>query len=453
MRRMLIIGGSDAGISAALRAREIDPSCEVTMIASDRFPNFSICGLPFYLGGETRDWRLLAHRSVEEIRGAGIRLLLEHLALAVDPARRAVEVRGPDRSMRSLEYDELVIATGAVSARPAITGLDMPGVFFLRWLQDAFAIERFLKERNPRFAVVIGGGYIGLEMAEALTRRGMRVTLVEYAPEVLTTFDPELGSGVRRGLESHGVQVKTGTPVSAIEQGEKRLRVIGAQGFSAETDIVIVAAGAAPSSSLAAAAGCGIGKLGAVRVDRRMRTGVPHIFAAGDCVETWHCLLEINEYLPLGTTAHKQGRVAGENAAGGDAKYRGSLGTQSVKVFDLVAARTGISGKAAKAAGFDPLTTGLEAWDHKAYYPGASRMSIRVTGDRRTGKLLGCQILGHSGSEISKRVDILAAAIHCGMKMEEISDLDLSYTPPLSSPWDPVQAASQQWLNERSGSK
>ncbi len=449
MKRLLIIGGSDAGVSAGFRAREIDPRLEVTMVVADKFPNFSICGLPFYISGETPDWRMLAHRSVPEIEQSGIRLLLGHRAEAIDPDRRTVLVTSPEGHAVSLRYDELVIGTGAMSVRPDIQGIDQPGVFFLRWVQDSIALKTFLEENRPVHAAIIGGGYIGLEMADSFTRRDMRVTVVEYADTILNTVDPELGVQVHEGLERHNVRVATGMPVRAIESVGGRLRVIGDQGFSLDADLVLVAAGARPNTDLAASAGVEIGQFGAIRVNRKMQTGVPHIFAAGDCVQTWHRVLGQYQYLPLGTTAHKQGYAAGENAAGGDAVFQGSLGTQAVKIFDLVAARTGLRDSEAKAAGFAPLTIGYAAWDHKAYYPGAGRLGIRITGDRETGRLLGAQILGPYGSEISKRIDVLAAAVYHEMPVDGISGLDLSYTPPLSGPWDPVQAAAQEWSRVR----
>ena len=445
MARMLIIGASDAGISAALRIKELDPRTGVTVVTADRFPNFSICGLPFYLSGEVDDWHVLAHRSTGEIEKQGIRLLLDHRALGIDPASRRVRIASSGGKVRSIGYDRLLIATGARSVRPPIEGLDAPGVFFLRWMADGFAIRDFMARRRPRRGVIIGGGYIGLEMADALTRRGMTVALMEFAPEVLTTLDPELGGLVRAELAARGVRTNTGEAVERIVSGGDSLQVRGASGRVVETDMVLVAAGAEPAVELAATAGIALGAGGAIGVDRAMATGQAHIWAAGDCVQTWHRLLRRHVYMPLGTTAHKQGRVAGENMLGGRREFAGSLGTQVVKVFDLVAGRTGLRDPGAAGAGFDPLTTALTVWDHKAYYPGAREVHIRLTGDRSTGRLLGAQIVGHREAEISKRVDIFAAALFHGMRVEELCDLDLAYTPPLSSPWDPVQMAAMHW--------
>lgn len=448
MAHLLIIGGSDAGISAALRAREVDPSWEVTVIVADRYPNYSICGLPFWLGGEIDDWHDLAHRKAEDIEDQGIDLLLGHRAQAIDPTDQAVAVVDEAGGSRRLPYDSLVIGTGAVPSRPPIEGLERAGVFFLRTMGDGFALRDYVVEKQPASAIVVGGGYIGLEMAEALIRRGIRVTLVEYLPSVLTTVDPSLGALVREELSSHGADVVTGVEVASIDRRADQLVVAGSQGFKHEAELVLVATGVRPNADLAVAAGVETGRWGAIQVDRTMMTSVPHIYAAGDCVETYHRLLERNAYFPLGSTAHKQGRVAGENAVGGQTTFGGTLGTQVVKVFDLVAARTGLRGDEAREAGFDPLTTAVDAWDHKVYYPGAHRLHFRVTGDRGTGRLLGAQIVGHRTAEVSKRVDVFAAALFNDMMVEALNDVDLSYTPPLSTPWDAVQVAAQAWTKE-----
>ncbi|MFG1360162.1 MULTISPECIES: FAD-dependent oxidoreductase [Xanthobacter] len=441
MPRLLIVGASDAGISAALRARELAPGWEVTIAASDRFPNFSICGIPYFLSGEVPAVSDLAHRKAADIEALGIELLLESPVEAIDPSSRTVRVRG----FSERRYDALVLGTGATSIRPPIAGLDLPGVFLLRWMSDTFAFDAFLSSRAPRRIVIVGGGYIGLEMAEAMTHRGIAVTVVEMAPNVMTTIDPDLGELVARELKAHGVDVVTRQPVSSISNMADELVLEGPGGFRRTADMVLVAAGARPETALAQSIGARPGFRGALQVDRSMRTGVPHVYAAGDCAETYHRITRANTYLPLGTTAHKQGRVAGENAVGGDRQFQGSLGTQSVRIFGLVVARTGFHDRDATAAGFAPLSVDTVSWDHKVYYPGAKEMTIRVTADRTSSRLLGAQIVGAYGTEVSKRIDIFAAAIHHGMTVEEVSDLDLSYTPPLSSPWDPVQMAAQAW--------
>ncbi len=444
MPRLFIIGGSDAGISAALRARELAPEWQVTVAVADRYPNFSICGIPYFLSKEVATPDDLAHRKAADIQALGVELLLGHPVERVDAPAHRVVVQTPSGAQEH-EYDKLMIGTGANSVRPSIQGMDLPGVFLLRWMGDTLAFEHYLTSKLPKNVVIVGGGYIGLEMAEALTRRGILVTVIEMAPSVMTTVDPDLGQLVGAELQRNGVRVVAGQAISSIERDGDLLRIEGPDNFACVADMVLVAVGARPETGLATAAGVELGFKGALKVSRRMETNVPDIFAAGDCVETWHRITQSNTYLPLGTTAHKQGRIAGENAIGGNRMFEGSLGTQSVRLFDYVVARTGFHDRDAANGGFDSLSVDSVVWDHKVYYPGAKEMRIRITGDRNSGRLLGAQIIGHYGTEVSKRIDIFATAIHHGMTAEQMSDLDLSYTPPLSSPWDPVQIAAQAW--------
>jgi NADPH-dependent 2,4-dienoyl-CoA reductase/sulfur reductase-like enzyme len=456
---IVAIGGSDAGISAALRAREVDPGAEFTVVVADAYPNFSICGIPYYVSGEVARWRNLAHRTIADLEAAGMRLRLDTLARRIDVSGRKLTVTGPGGAEDIISYDELVIGTGAVPARPPIAGLDAlgpgDGVHLLHSMDDTFAVMRTLQDTAPGSAVIVGAGYIGLEMADALTTRGLRVTQLEQLPEVLPTVDGQLGALVRAELETRGVTVLTGTAVKEIsraqgsEPGPLHVEAVAADGapVTVHAGLVLVVTGVRPETSLAVSAGAALGARGAISVDTAMRTGLPGIYAAGDCVITRHRLLG-ETYLPLGTTAHKQGRVAGENAAGGSREFAGSLGTQVVKIFSHAAARTGLRDHEAAAAGFDPVTIGSEADDHKAYYPGSHRIAMRFTGDRTTGRLLGVQLFGHKDAEIAKRIDIAATAIFHGMTVDQVSDLDLSYTPPLGSPWDAVQAGAQAWTRQ-----
>ncbi len=362
--RLLIVGGSDAGISAALRACELDKSAEIAVLLADDFPNCSICGLPFYLSGETPDWKSLAHRTQFD----GITIHRGHKANHIDVSRKTVSATDRDGEVVTHGYDALVIGTGASPVVPPIEGLDLTGVFPLHTMEDSFAIHDFIESAKPR-------------------------------------------------------------------------------------RVVLVAVGVKPNTQLGVEAGLKTGAKGALLVNQRMEAAIPGIYAAGNCVETWHRLLRRYTYLPLGTTAHKQGRCAGENAVGGKREFAGSMGTQVVKIFDLVIARTGLRQDEALREGFAAWTTENTSFDHKAYYPGAKQLRIRVTGDSQTGRLLGAQILGSWGTEISKRVDIFATALSSSMRVEEISDLDLSHTPPLSSPWDPVQMAAQHWALAASSEK
>jgi NADPH-dependent 2,4-dienoyl-CoA reductase/sulfur reductase-like enzyme len=444
---LVVIGGSDAGISAALRAQELEPGTEITVLVADDYPNFSICGLPYFLSGETPDWRALAHRS----KFPGLNILKRHVARCIDASNKAVSLEHAGQEM-TLKYDRLVVATGAKPVRPDLVGSKLEGVFLLHTMDDSFAVHRFLTERNPRSAVLVGAGYIGLEMADALTQRGLDVTLLCRPETVLPTVDPALGRLVQEELERHGVRVLTGVSAAEINQAAightSRLSIVDSTRVQHAADLVILAVGARPDSELAEQAGAKLGAQDAIVVTRQMRTNLAEVFAAGDCVETYHRLLDAPTYISLGTIAHKQGRVAGENAIGGDRIFAGALGTQSLKVFDLAIARTGLSERDARKARFDPVTVSLEANDHKAYYPGAVPLRIHLTGDRRTGRLLGGQILGNRRAEISKRIDIIATAIFQDASVDYLNDLDLSYTPPFSSPWDPVQMAAQAWCSK-----
>jgi NADPH-dependent 2,4-dienoyl-CoA reductase/sulfur reductase-like enzyme len=459
--RLIAIGGSDAGISAALRAREVDPDVDVTVVVADAYPNFSICGIPYYVSGEVTHWKNLAHRTLADLEATGMSLRLDTKASRIDVGDHKLLVKAADGSEEMLAYDALVVGTGAVSVQPPIDGLTgsgalgpHDGVHLLHSMGDTFAVMETLEHASPASALIVGAGYIGLEMAEAFVARGLSVTQMEQLPEVLPTVDPELGRLVHSQLVEHGVDVLCRTAVTRISQAPAhstgRLQVdgVGPEGeLTRFADIVLVVVGVRPDTSLTVEAGAAIGAKGALAVDRHMRTNLPDVFAAGDCVATYHRLLG-ETYLPLGTTAHKQGRVAGENALGGDREFAGSLGTQVVKIFDTVAARTGLRDHEAIAAGFDPVTIAHEADDHKAYYPGSHRISMRYTGDRQSGRLLGVQLFGHRHAEVAKRIDIAAVALFHEMTIDAISDLDLSYTPPLGSPWDAVQAGAQMWIRE-----
>ncbi len=271
------------------------------------------------------------------------------------------------------------------------------------------------------------------------------MTLASRTEAVLATVDSSIGKRVETELRNHRVEVCNRVEARSIGRDGDRLVVAGSQNFLVAADLVLVAVGVQPNSELGASAGIATGIKGALRVNRSMQTNVADIYAAGDCVETWHRLSNHYAYLPLGTTSHKQGRIVAENIVGGQREFAGSLGTQVVKIFDLVAARTGLRDTEAREAGFCPLTAEKTVWDHKAYYPGARELHLRITGDSKSGQLVGAQLLGHKDSEVSKRIDILAAALFHGMKIESLNDLDLSYTPPLSSPWDPVQMGAQVW--------
>ncbi|HEX4865426.1 MAG TPA: FAD-dependent oxidoreductase, partial [Acidimicrobiales bacterium] len=356
-----------------------------------------------------------------------------------------------------IAYDKLIIATGAVAGAPKIAGLHGPdrltaddGVHTVRSVGDTLAVARTLQRTEPQTAAIIGGGYVGVELAEALALRGLSVTLLETLPEVLPVVDRQIGLLVRGEIEERGVEVLTGTTARAVnatgkEDGRFRVEAMrGENALARRVDVVLLASGSSPNAALARSVGAALGASGAIAVDEGMRTSVAHVFAAGDCAVTRHRLLG-DVYLPYGTTAHRQGRVAGENAAGGSRQFSGTIGAQVVKVFDHAVGRTGLLDGSAAAAGFDPLTVRLEADDRSSYYPGSRKVSVGLTADRRSRRVLGAQFFGHVRSEIASRVDVASAAIFNGMTVDQIEDLDLSYTPPLGQVWNPLVLAAQEW--------
>jgi NADPH-dependent 2,4-dienoyl-CoA reductase/sulfur reductase-like enzyme len=412
---------------------------DVAVVLADAFPNYSICGLPFYVSGETVDWRQLAHRT----EFPGIELLCNRVAESIDAARKVVIIRTPEGITQTLAYDKLIIATGAKPLIPDVPGIEH--VHPLHTMADSFKVHEKVTSGKVRRAAVVGVGYIGVEMADALTHRGIEVELIGRSRSVLPTVDFEIGEVIREQLEIRNVSVRTGVEIKRIRRADDGLVLEGPDAFVSTVDLIVWATGVSPASDFARSAGIDTGIRGAYRATRQMETNLPDVYAAGDCVETWHRVLQKYVWLPLGTTAHKQGRIAGENAVGGHAEFAGALGTQVVKVFDLAIARTGLLDHEAKAAGFSPLTSCAEPYDHKAYYPSAEKLHIRVTGDAQNSRFLGAQIAGNWKAEVAKRIDVFATALFHQMKVDELNALDLSYTPPLGSPWDAVQLAAQAW--------
>ncbi len=447
MTKTVIIGGSDVGIITGLRIRELDKNSNVTIVSNNSFPNFSICGLPFYLGGEVKHYKNLAHRTANDIQSTGLNLMLDSTATSIDIKNKTVTVIDKNNKTIVLRYDKLVLGTGGKSIKPNIEGIDLPNVFFLRWVNDALKIDDYIKNNNPESVIIIGGGYIGLEMCEAFIKRGLKVILIEFLDSILTTVDKEFSEIVKEKLQEKGAKIITGKKVEKIEENNGKLKVITSQDFNATADMVLVAVGTIPETELGKSIGIETGMKNAFKVNNKLETNIPDIYAGGDCVESFNNITKKPLYIPLGTIAHKHGRIIGENICGWNSKYPGTLGTQSIKLFDIVISRTGLRDKEAKEAGFSPMTIKFETTDHKVYYPPSYNLKLHFTADRGTKRILGCQIMGDINAEVSKRIDIIASAIHKKVTAPEFIQMDLSYTPPLSNPWDPTQMAASEWLN------
>jgi len=444
--RVCIIGGSDAGVSAALRIKELVPSSEVHLLLKDAYPNYSICGIPFYLSQEVAQPHQLAHRSLEELQDQGIEVRLNHVVTKVYPKEKGLVVFNGEKG-QTLAYDKLLIATGAQSVSPPVEGTALPGVFKLRWIDDMLNVAAYLEANAVREVVIVGAGYIGVEMAEALRLRGLSVNLVEAGSHPLQTFDPELGMKINEYLAAQGIKLYTDQVVKKIRQQDGYLAVETNQA-RISGQMVLVVTGARPMTDLAQQAGIAVGTKGAIQVDQRMQTNLDEIYAAGDCCETYHRLLQQYDYLPLGTTAHKQGRIAGENMVGGQRDFAGSLGTQVVKMFDQVAARTGLNDKETHQAGIPYFAVVHRAYDHKKYYPGASSVLIKLIARSDTQQLLGVQMWGAQKAALAKRLDVAATALYHSFTVDQLNELDLSYSPPLGTPWDALQMCAQHWRRE-----
>lgn len=446
--RLVVIGGDAGGMTAAAQARRRAKPDELEIVAFERgeYTSYSACGIPYYVGDVVTDVETLITRSPEEHRERGIDVRTRHEVVAIDLARRAIEVRPAGGAADATEwepFDKLVIATGGTPARPPIPGIEAEGIFGVQTLADGIAVRAAVDAGDAKHAVVVGGGYIGLELAEALVLRGLEVALVEGAEQPMTTLDPDMGALVADALRGSGVELHLGEPVEEFEVDDGHVRAVRTKRATLPADIVLLGLGLRPNSELAAAAGIAVGeKTHGIVTDDRMRTSVAGVWAAGDCVETRHLVSGRPVSVALGTHANKQGRVAGINATGGDAVFPGVLGTAVSKICKYEVARTGLNEREAAGAGFDHVTATIESTTRAGYFPGAAPIKVKAIAQRGTGRILGAQIVGEEGA--AKRIDIVATAIWNGMTADELVSVDISYAPPFSPLWDPVLVAARQ---------
>jgi NADPH-dependent 2,4-dienoyl-CoA reductase/sulfur reductase-like enzyme len=444
--RLLVVGGDAAGMRAASRARRRRGPDDLEIVAFERgrYTSYSACGIPYLVGGLVADPRRLIARDPDTFRSRyAIGVQLRHEVTAIDLDRRALRVRDLDGGTERAEpFDQLLVATGAVPARPRLPGADAAGIRGVQTLEDGLELLRLLDRERPARAVVVGGGYIGLEMAEALVMRGLQVALVEAGPQPMRTLDPDMGALVADALRQVGVTVYLGERVEGFAVQGGHVRAVATAARTLPADLVVLGLGTRPNSALAEQAGIGVGATGGIRTDRRMRTSVEGVWAAGDCVETVHLVPGRPVAIALGTHANKQARVAGINLGGGYATFPGVLGTAVSKICGVEVARTGLNQAGAPQAGFAHLGVVVESTTRAGYYPGAMRMKTKLVVERRSGRLLGAQIVGRENA--AKRIDALAVAIWNHMTVEEMSGLDLSYAPPFAPVWDPVLIAARK---------
>ncbi len=447
MQDLLIIGGVAAGATAAARARRINNEVNITLLEAGADVSFANCGLPYYLGGDIEYRSSLILASEETFDDQYKVTVHTHTeAIEIDRLLKNVKTRNAKTGEEQVfTYDSLILAQGGKPVIPPLPGVDKDHVFQLWTLDDMDKIDHYINDKEPKHAVVVGGGFIGLEMVEALTKRGMAVTLVEMAPQVMPNLEGEFAGFITKELQDYGVKLKLGKSLQAIED----TRVLLNDGTTVDTDFVLLSVGVRPTLQLAKDAGLEIGLTGGLLVDRSLRTSDPSIFAAGDMVEIEHNILGKHVRMPLAGPANRQGRIVGENALGGSRTYKGVSGTSVVKIFEAVAGSTGMSLKAAREAGFDADAVVIHKASHTAYYPGSQKVSLMLVWDRKSKKILGAQAAGRVG--VDKRLDVLATAISGGLTIEDLSELDLAYAPPFNSPNGPVNMAAFTAENHHSG--
>jgi NADPH-dependent 2,4-dienoyl-CoA reductase/sulfur reductase-like enzyme len=435
--RLVVVGGDAGGMGAATQARRLRPDLEIVALEKGRWTSYSACGIPYVVGGEVAFDDLVVRSPDEHRRRSDIDVRTQHEALAIDLAARTIEVGGPDGSY-TLGFDLLHLGLGAVPLRPHLPGMADAHVHGVQTLEDAAELLDDAQTGRTKHVVVVGAGYIGLEIAEAFVKRGCpQVTVVTRGPEVMNTLDPDMGALVSAAMRAEGIDVRCNTAVTGFDG-----RRIQTSAEALEADLVVLGLGVAPNAALAREAGLGIGAGGAIAVDRRQRTSAPGVWAAGDCAESFHLVSRRPVHIALGTVANKQARVAGINIGGGYATFPGVVGTAVTKLCSTEVGRTGLTEEEATAAGFQYTVARIESTTRAGYFPGAAPITVKLLAEKRSGRVLGAQIVGREGA--AKRIDVLATAITAGMDVEQMTALDLSYAPPFSPVWDPVLVAARK---------
>jgi len=448
--RILVVGAVAAGPKAAARAKRLDPDLDVIIYQEEAVNSYGGCGLPYYLSGLIRNRGELIARTPDQFAGDGIQVKLQHRVEEIH--RESKTLRG--RNLLSGEpfvspYDKLVLATGAKAIRPKIDGMNLENIFTLRSIFDGDAILRSLKSKRIEKVVVVGGGYIGLETAEALHQTGKKVTLIELAPQIATLFDEDFASILRQYLEKKGIRIFTGEGLTAFIGHKDRVCGVQTPSRQIEAQAVILSLGIRPNVELAQKAGIRIGETGAIWVNERMETNVADIYAAGDCAETTHLVTGKKVWIPLGSTANKQGRVVGTNVCGGNATFPGVLGTSIFKAFDYAVAKTGLNLREGQKEGFQPIQAIVRGYGQAHYYPGGKESILKLIADKNTGRILGAAAIGEGPSD--KLVDTVSMALLGGMDCRALAAADLAYSPPFSPALSPVIVAANVLLNKIEG--
>ena len=439
--KVVIIGGVAGGATAAARLRRLDEQAEIVVFERSGYVSYANCGLPYYIGGVIEDRSDLTLQTPESFFSRfRVSMKVRHEVTAIHPERKTVFVKNLETEEEFEEsYDKLILSPGAKPTQPRLPGVGLEKLFTLRTVEDTFHIKDYINTHHPKSAVLAGGGFISLELAENLRELGMEVTIVQRPKQLMNPFDPDMAAFIHAEVRKHGVRLALGHTVEGFEEKDGGVDVLLKDAPPLHADLVVLAIGVTPDTALAKEAGLELGLKGSIVVNDRMETSAPDIYAVGDAVQVKHYVTGQDAVISLAGPANKQGRIAADNICGGDSRYTGSQGSSVIKVFDLTAAATGVNETNAKKAGLDVDTVVLSPMSHAGYYPGGRVMTMKVVFEKETYRLLGAQIVGYEG--VDKRIDVLATAIRCGMKATSLKDLDLAYAPPYSSAKDPVNMA------------
>ena len=451
--KVVIVGGVAGGATAAARIRRLNEQAEIVVLERSGYISYANCGLPYYIGGVIEDPEDLTLQTPESFyRRFRIRMKVRHEVTAIHTGRKTVSVKNLETGEVFEEsYDKLLLSPGAKPVWPELPGMDSDRLFTLRTVEDTFRIKEFVVKEKPKSAVMVGGGFIGLEVAENLRELGMEVTIVQRPKQLMNPFDADMASFIHAEVRKHGVKLALGQSVEGFVEVDGGVNVLLKDSAPLHADMVVLAIGVSPESNLAKEAGLALGLKGSILVNDRMETSVPDIYAVGDAVQVKHYVTGEDALIALAGPANKQGRIAADNICGGDSRYLGSQGSSVIKVFDMTAATTGINETNARKSGLNVDTVILSPMSHAGYYPGGKVMTMKVVFEKETYRLLGAQIVGYEG--VDKRIDVLATAIHAGLKATELKDLDLAYAPPYSSAKDPVNMAGFMIENISKGLK
>ena len=457
--KVVIVGGVAAGATAAARLRRLDEQAEILIFERSGYISYANCGLPYYIGDVITDPEALTLQTPEQFFARfRVQVRVRHEVTALHPERKTVSVTDLATGRTFEEsYDKLILAPGARPTQPRLPGVGLERVFTLRTVEDTFRIKEFIQKNKPRSAVLAGGGFIGLELAENLRELGMEVTIVQRPKQLMNPFDADMAALLHAEMRRHGVQLALGSTVEGFASTNRGVEVLRKDEPSLQADMVVLAIGVTPDTALAKSAGLALGIKDSILVNDRLETSVPDVYAAGDAVQVRHVVTGQDALISLAGPANKQGRIIADNICGINSRYTGSQGSSVVKVFSMTAAATGVNEKNARNAGFDPEAVILSPMSHAGYYPGGRLMTMKLVYDKPTLRVLGAQIVGYEG--VDKRIDVLATAIHAGMTAPQLKELDLAYAPPYSSAKDPVNMAGfmaedldqglvQQWRAE-----